>query len=107
MTAAQERRLLHAALGFASTDLAVRALKRRLKAGEDEDADGTKRMTLFGLRYRWKQKLIRAAGLERRQMLLPLEKNRIIEEPKPPKARPMYGPRSGRWKPGSRIEATK
>ena len=104
MTAAQERRLLHAALGFVGADAVLQVLRRDVKAGKQPDPDGAMRLALLTIRYRWKQKLIRAAGLHRKQPLLPLEKTE--RQPKAPKVRPMYGPRSPGWR-GARISFAK
>jgi hypothetical protein len=72
VTPEQERRLLVAALGFANADQNRRAVRRAHLSGERPDADGALRAVASKEKRRWKLKLLRAAGLERRQALLPL-----------------------------------
>jgi hypothetical protein len=83
MTAAQERRLLLAAIGFASADAALQIVRRKHRSGETPDPEGRARVVASKLRREWKTRLLAAAGTRRKQPLLPIERVgvRITEAP--------------------------
>lgn len=74
MTLAQEERVLIAALAFARADAALQQTRRYVASGTVEDNDGSIRMAAARERYKWKVKLLRAAGANRPQLALPVEK---------------------------------
>jgi hypothetical protein len=79
VTAAQERRLLLAALDYAGADEVYREMKsrhirlKRLPLCDGQVAARRERRNAAQVRARAKTRLLRAAGLFRAQPLLPLE----------------------------------
>lgn len=74
MTPAQERRLLHAALGYAHADHELQVVRRGIRTGETDDPKGVVRKAAAKALRAWKLRLLRAAGAHRKQPLLPLHK---------------------------------
>jgi hypothetical protein len=73
MTPFQERRLILAAIDFAANDRLVQAVRRSVRSGEKPVwilAEALKE------RAKAKKRLLRAAGVFRKQRLLPIEKMR-------------------------------